>query len=1098
MVSSVSSSGQSILTALGAGGGLDASALATNLTNAEKVPQQNLIDQQKASYTATVSSVGKVKSSLGTLQSSLSALGDVKSFQTMASSGDTSRVTVAFKPGISPPTFSNYVQVQQVASATTVSFPPLSSIDTSVLGTSATPRTLRLVSGTVQNSVVIGSGMQLPAAATSGTVTINGVDVNLTIDPSLSLSDNRKATIAAINANSAMTGVSAVDSGDDTKGITLTSGDGRAIHASFAPGVGKVKFPDMLAGTSVTVAGMTFTASQDMLGSDVADAFANLASGEVGSNVSSNFGTFSGTLKGWSSNAVLVAGGDELEFTAATSANLPDLTVATSDPAQAITMTADTPWLTSAMTGISVGDYGASNGGAAAMPGHRMGAPLSTGAGTVVINGTSINVTMGTDATANRNAIVAAINAQTKTTGVTAVNNGSDDQGISLTAATGESISVSFPQLVGSSTINALDVTNSGLSEGTVNPPYALAGTATMTLPTVAKTGTVTINGIDIPITVGIVSNDNNRNAIVDAINAAISDAVNNGNADLVGITATNSGDSKGITFSSADGRAIKMGLSSGLTAADTGLKPNLLLSMDLSATDTLVTVRDKVNTISGMTATIVQGGTDTDPLYYLSVKSATGAINNFYADVTAIGGTTPLDGADTSNLDPVADGLLGNYYSSLTVGQDAKISIDGVSISSSTNVFDKAIPGVTITAVGVTDANTPVTIKSETNTTALTAAINSLVTGYNQVIATMTAEMAYNSTDNTKSGGLANNATARTLVEQLRSFTTQQIQGYDNNVYTLADIGVQTNRDGTLTLDQAAFDTALTTKPDMVAAVMASKQSLSDSRLMPGKIDSTAKAGVYTIKKETLSPQITTVAGTASAYEAATVSFNDLAAGGYVTVGGLTFTATSAMAASDVAAAFANLATGATTGPSTGLGTYSGTLTGWSTGSLNSNKLTFMASTFGDVTDLTSSGTSLGWTINGEPATLDGMTLTAGANSQAAGISILIPTDLSSAAADGFSATLNYSKGILERFNDMIADATGTSSSLQSISDTDTKNLSDLDQKQTDLDARMETIRLRYLDQFTRVQTLLTQDKSTESSLTDFQTAWSNSLKGN
>ena len=412
--------------------------------------------------------------------------------------------------------------------------------------------------------------------------------------------------------------------------------------------------------------------------------------------------------------------------------------------------------------------------------------------------------------------------------------------------------------------------------------------------------------------------------------------------------------------------------------------------------------------------------------------------------------------------------------------------------------MFDKAIPGVTITAVAPTDANTPVTIKSETNTTALTAAINSLVTGYNQVIATMTTEMAYNATDNTKSGGLANNAIARTLMEQLRSFTTQQIQGYDNNSYTLADIGVKTNRDGTLTLDQAAFDTALTNKPDMVAAVMASKQSLSDSRLTPGKIDATAKAGVYTIKKQTLLPQITTTAGKPNAYETAAVSFNDLAAGGYVTLGGLTFTATSAMSASQVAAAFANLTVGDTNGPSSGLGTYTGTLTGWSTGSVSGSNVTFVSSTFGDVSDLTAAGTSLGWTINGEPAILDGMTLTAGATSSAAGISVLIPTDLSAAAADGFSATLNYSKGILERFNAMIDDATGTSSSLQSLSDDDTKSLADLNQKQTDLDNRMETIRLRYVDQFSRVQTLLTQAESTKNSLTDFQTAWSNSLKGN
>ena len=1096
MVTSVNTSGQSILTALGVGGGLNATELATNLVNAEKVPQQTLLDNQKNKLTATVSSVGKVKSALGTLQSSLTSLGDVKSFQTIATSTDTSRVTVAFKTGISPPTFTNYVQVQQVATPTTVSFPPVSSIDTSILGTSNTPRTFRLVSGSVQNAVVAGSGMQMPATNHSGVVTINGVDINLNVDTSLSLSDNRKATVAAINAQSSITGVSAVDTGDDTKGVTLTSGDGRSIRSSFSPGVGKVKFPDMVAGSSVTVAGLTFRADVDVSASDVADAFANIASGDVGSSISSNFGSFTGILKGWSSGAVTVAGSDELEFTSSTSANQPDLSVATSDSTQPITMTADTPWLTSAMTGLSVGDYGVSSGGLATMPGHMMSQPLSTGKGSVVINGTTINVTMSNYVAANRSAIVAAINAQTKTTGVTATDNNSDEQGISLTAANGKSISVSFPQMVGTS-FNVLDATNSGLSEATVNPPYKLAGTPTMVLPAVAKSGTVTINGIDIPINVGTVSNDNNRSAIVDAINSAISDAVNNGNNDLVGITASNDGDSKGITFSSTDGRAIKMGLSSNLTAADTGLKPNVLLSMDLTSTDTLVTVRDKINTISGMTATIVQGGTDASPLYYLSVKSATGSTNNFYADVTAVGGTTPLDGADTSNLDPAADGLLGNYYTSLSLGQDAKISIDGVTISSTTNVFDKAIPGVTITAVSPTDANTPVTIKSETNTTALTAAINSLVTGYNQVIATMTTEMAYNSTDNTKSGGLANSAIARTLMEQLRSFTTQQIQGYDNNIYTLADIGVQTNRDGTLTLDQATFNTALTNKPDMVAAVMASKQSLSDSRLMPGKIDSTAKAGVYTIKKEVVLPQIVTTTGKPNSYETADVTFNDLAAGGYVTIGGLSFTATSAMTAAQVASAFANLSNGATTGPSTDLGTYSGTLTGWSTGSTSLNKLTFSSSIFGDVADLTASGTSVGWTINGQPATLSGMTLTAGLTSTAAGISVLIPTDLSSAAAEGFSATLNYSKGILERFNAMIDDATGATSSLQSLSDDDNKALSDLTQKQTDLDNRMEAIRLRYVDQFSRVQTLLTKAESTKTSLTDFQTAWSNSLKG-
>ena len=73
-----------------------------------------------------------------------------------------------------------------------------------------------------------------------------------------------------------------------------------------------------------------------------------------------------------------------------------------------------------------------------------------------------------------------------------------------------------------------------------------------------------------------------------------------------------------------------------------------------------------------------------------------------------------------------------------------------------------------------------------------------------------------------------------------------------------------------------------------------------------------------------------------AAAISTATNTFSALPSGTPITKSGLTFTPNKALTAAEVAAAFANLASGATTGPSTANGTYSGALaTGVSTGAV-------------------------------------------------------------------------------------------------------------------------------------------------------------------
>jgi len=95
--------------------------------------------------------------------------------------------------------------------------------------------------------------------------------------------------------------------------------------------------------------------------------------------------------------------------------------------------------------------------------------------------------------------------------------------------------------------------------------------------------------------------------------------------------------------------------------------------------------------------------------------------------------------------------------------------------------------------------------------------------------------------------------------------------------------------------------------------------------------------------------------------FETAVAAFNvaGLTAGQTTILAGLTYTSTGVTTQAQLAAAFANLAVGATTGAGVATGAYSGTLTGYSTGAVQTgSKVVFTASTVGPKTDLADTGT--------------------------------------------------------------------------------------------------------------------------------------------
>jgi flagellin len=91
--------------------------------------------------------------------------------------------------------------------------------------------TLSGVYARAESNYVSGATMSAAAAVSSGTITINGVTTD-TVTTSLDTSLSRKTVVAAINAKTAITGVMAIDTEDDTLGVTLKALDGRNIDLS--------------------------------------------------------------------------------------------------------------------------------------------------------------------------------------------------------------------------------------------------------------------------------------------------------------------------------------------------------------------------------------------------------------------------------------------------------------------------------------------------------------------------------------------------------------------------------------------------------------------------------------------------------------------------------------------------------------------------------------------------------------------------------------------------------------------------------------------------------------------------------------------------
>lgn len=226
----------------------------------------------------------------------------------------------------------------------------------------------------------------------------------------------------------------------------------------------------------------------------------------------------------------------------------------------------------------------------------------------------------------------------------------------------------------------------------------------------------------------------------------------------------------------------------------------------------TLSGLATQLNALTGVAARVVAKG---DGYYSLLVVTDPGADSAIQITVDV----DDLDAFDTS-----AD----NSQEVLSA-QDAEFTYNGISLTRTTNTVDDLIPGVTLTFYETTDTDATVSVFEDASYAE--GELSTYIEKLNDLVNTLKAATTRGSYG-VGAGPLAGNATVSAVLRQISSLTTTPLEGFGDTEIYLATYGVQTEQDGTFSLDSEKFAAAYAADSAGYRAIFASLSQSSDSSI--------------------------------------------------------------------------------------------------------------------------------------------------------------------------------------------------------------------------------------------------------------------------
>ena len=251
------------------------------------------------------------------------------------------------------------------------------------------------------------------------------------------------------------------------------------------------------------------------------------------------------------------------------------------------------------------------------------------------------------------------------------------------------------------------------------------------------------------------------------------------------------------------------------------------------SGSDSLNTIATTLDAISGVSASIINKG---DGTYSLVVRSDTGASNALRLNISEDASNTGLSVFDTTS---------DNSNHQKTAASDATLIVDGVAINRQSNTIDDLYDGYTLDLT--TTTTTSFRVSSTLDKDSALSNLQEFVDALNLTRKNLNT-LTKMASENEEGGPLAKNVAVNTLKKRLSSITSGPIMGFGADPLYLSELGVRTEKDGTLVINEKTFNSQLSVNSKVFDAVFNTMFSSSSPYLKAEKsaAGSEPKPGSY------------------------------------------------------------------------------------------------------------------------------------------------------------------------------------------------------------------------------------------------------------
>lgn len=239
-----------------------------------------------------------------------------------------------------------------------------------------------------------------------------------------------------------------------------------------------------------------------------------------------------------------------------------------------------------------------------------------------------------------------------------------------------------------------------------------------------------------------------------------------------------------------------------------------------------------------------------------ISVKSAVTGESSFSVNIIA---NNEKDG--TLDFGTMSNTQVGRERQ-IAEGSNAKLKVNNITVSRSSNVISNAIEGLSLT-LKEADAGTTLNITVERDTDAIKEKIQTFVDSYNSLVDYVDEQSKYDSETDT-AGPLVGDTTTTSVLTQIRGILRGTVNE-DGLTYTqLQQIGVETTSDGHLKIDTETLNEALKEDVDGISSLLSIDRSSTNSDISFVYSSTKTKAGSYKVEITQAAEKATIISDTA------------------------------------------------------------------------------------------------------------------------------------------------------------------------------------------------------------------------------------------